>query len=645
MQSTQSPKRAPFWSRYFYREAQFVLDLAALIASFVISYLLRFDFVVPHPEVHRALAQLPLVVLTELVIFYMTGMNAFVWRYISMAEVAPFARAAFYSTLPLLALRLGLSEKYHLWRIPLSVILMNAVFAFGGLLALRVLRRALYERYERNRREAQREDISSEPIFLVGAGRAGVLAIREIQGRGDMRLNVVGFIDDDPLKLGTVIHGVRVLGTTSQLAELARELGVHQVIITIAEANRQSIRRIVETCERTRIKARIIPGLFDILQGRVAISRFRDVQIEDLLGRVAVHLDQEAVAEFLSDKVVMVTGSGGSIGSELVRQIPRFQPRSLLLVERSEPALFEIQQELRQLWPSLPLFSLLADVGDEQRMDELLAAHRPQVILHAAAHKHVPLMELNPGEAIKNNIFATHTLATLAGRFEVEAFVLISTDKAVRPTSIMGASKRVAELMIQEQAPRFPKSRFLAVRFGNVIGSTGSVVPIFKRQIERGGPVTVTHPEMQRYFMTIPEAAQLVLEAGAIGGSGEILILDMGQPIKIVDLAHDMIRLSGFEPDKDVRIVFTGLRPGEKLQEELSLDGEGVDHTRHPKVFVGRLNGRLPGGTESCLERLGALAAHSESHSLRVFLSEILPEAQLGLEPGNADDVRPAANA
>ncbi|MGB6846587.1 MAG: nucleoside-diphosphate sugar epimerase/dehydratase, partial [Thermoanaerobaculia bacterium] len=518
--------------------------------------------------------QLPLVVLLQFGVVLLLGIYSFVWRYIGMAEVMAFVRAAVYSAVPLLILRLGLPAQFASWRVPISIILMDTVFAFGGLLGLRVLRRAIYERYERTQREKTNGNGRHKPVLLVGAGRAGVMAVKEIHGRGDMDLEIVGFVDDDPLKQRTVIQGVKVLGTTRDLPDLVRTHGIDRVVITLSEVDRQTIRSIVEICERCRVRTQIIPGFYEILDGSVAVSRFRDVQIEDLLGREPVRLDEDELRRFLTGKSVMVTGAGGSIGSELCRQIARFNPLHLFLVERAEGALFEIERELLELWPGLSIEALVADVGDGIRMRKILEERHPHVILHAAAHKHVPMMEKHPGEAVRNNILATSSLGQMAGQAGVQAFVLISTDKAVCPTSVMGASKRVAELVIQDLDKRFKKSRFLAVRFGNVMGSAGSVIPIFRRQIERGGPVTVTHPEVMRYFMTPAEATQLVLEAGALGEGGEIMVLDMGRPIKILDLATDMINLSGYKPFEEIPISFTGLRPGEKLFEELELSGE-----------------------------------------------------------------------
>ena len=620
----------PFWASHLRREVQYLLDVLLLIGAFALAYLLRFDFQIPQEYLLYGLAQLPVVVLLQFFVLLFSGIYSFVWRYISMAELRPFLWASVVSTAPLLLLRFGLPETLDMWRVPLSIIILDAVLAWGGLLSLRVLRRALYERFERSRRgNSSDRSRRRRRVLLVGAGRAGIMAVREIRNRGDVDLDLAGFVDDDPAKLGSVIAGLQVLGTSGDIPQLASEHAVDHVVITIAEADAATIRGLVEICERARLRVRIIPGLFELLQGSVSISRFRDVQIEDLLGRETVRLDEDALRRFLTGKSVLVTGAGGSIGTELCRQVARFNPLRLLLVDRAEGPLFEIDRELRQLWPHLDLAPLIADVGDADRMTEILTSWRPHVVVHAAAHKHVPMMEENPGEAVKNNALATESLARLCGEAGCEAFVLISTDKAVAPTSIMGASKRVAELVTQAMHQHFPATRYIAVRFGNVLGSTGSVVPIFRQQIEQGGPVTVTHPEARRYFMTIAEAAQLVLEAGAIGSGGEIMILDMGRAVKIETLARDMITLSGFRPYEEIPIVFTGLRPGEKMHEDLELSGEEIDRTRHPKIFVGRLNGIPAAELRSALDELSRVAASGNSETIRQVLDDLLPEARL----------------
>ncbi len=623
------------------RGFQFALDVTVLVGAFLLAYLLRFEFAVPDKEIGNAFQQLPYVVLVQLGALILAGVYSFIWRYIGMGEVKAFLYAALWSGMVLGVLRLSLPAQFGGWKVPLSIILMGTILAFGGVLGLRVLRRYLYELSQRLARKEHADASQRVPTLLVGAGRAGVLAAREILGRGDMHLDVKGFVDDDPEKQGAVIQGVRVLGTTEALPRLVKELGIAQVVITIAQISRQEILNLIGLCRKISVDVRIIPGLYDVLQGRVHVTRIRNVQIEDLLGREPVYLDEAQLGQFLAGKRVMVTGAGGSIGSELVRQVARFQPAKVLLVERAEFALFEVDGEMRRTRPEIEVVPLVADVCDEGRMRSLFVEHAPQIIFHAAAHKHVPLMEANPGEAIKNNILGTRLIGELAGEHGVETFVMISTDKAVRPTSIMGATKRVAELAVQDLAKRYT-TRYLAVRFGNVVGSAGSVVPIFREQIRRGGPVTVTHPEMRRYFMTIPEAAQLVLQAGAIGEGGEIFILDMGEPVRILDLAEEMITLTGLRPYVDMDIVFTGLRPGEKLFEELELSGEQIAKTRHPKIYIGKLNAYPPEEVEGALRFLADLAREGDGTAVRKFLNSLLPEASLGVRRSSRDGTRTA---
>lgn len=633
-------KSPPFWTRLPARRLQFTLDIAVLAAAFGFSYLLRFDFALSDDDRHAALIQLPLVVLLQFLALSLTGVYAFIWRYIGLSDLRAFAWAALASSAPLLALRYGLPSSLAAWRVPVSVIIMDTFFAFGGALGLRLLRRVLYERYERLQHEPVRGG-RRIPTLLIGAGRAGVLAAKEILDRRDTAMDLRGFADDDPEKKGSVIQGLKVLGSTRELERLVRHHQIEQVVLTIAHASRQDIQRIVSLCEQIPVKVRIIPGLYEILGGKVEVSRIRDVQIEDLLGREQVHLDTAQLGRFIAGKVVMITGAGGSIGSELCRQVTRFGPARLLLVERAEPALFHIHRELREAHAELDVAPLLADVADEPRMRRIFGEHRPHVVIHAAAHKHVPLMEENPFETIKNNVLATRLVGEIAGEHSVEVFVLVSTDKAVRPTSMMGASKRIAELVVQDLDRRF-ESRFLAVRFGNVLGSNGSVIPIFREQIQKGGPVTLTHPDMVRYFMTIPEAAQLVLQAGAMGEGGEIFVLDMGTPVRILDLAKRMIALSGFRPFEDIDIVVTGLRPGEKLFEELETEGEQIAKTRHPKIFVGKIAECPALVLQRALDDLVALIDGGDAIGLRARMSTLLPEAQLAPKrlPSDRDQPR-----
>ncbi|HEV8628835.1 MAG TPA: polysaccharide biosynthesis protein, partial [Thermoanaerobaculia bacterium] len=438
-------------TRMMRRETQVVLDLGALSLALLVAYLLRFDLQIPPLYLHRFVLQLPFVVLLQLAALALCGVYALIWRYVALGDLPRFLRAALYATLPLLLLRWSPSPLAE-WRLPLSVIAPDMCFGFGGVLALRVVRRSLYERGQRAGHQGGNGVHGERAVLLAGAGRAGALVAREIKGRGDLGLRAVGFVDDDPLKLGMVVDGLRVLGATDEIPRLATELGVDHVILSMVDAPRPTLARIVALCQRSGVPVRTIPGLYEIVAGRVAISRTRDVDLESLLGRSPVQLDGSQVSGLLTGKRVLITGAGGSIGGELARQVCRLAPAELVLVERFEGALFAIEQELGELWPAVRLVPLLADAGNRQRMAAVLAEHRPEVLLHAAAHKHVPLSERNVGETIANNVFATRALGEAAAEAGVATFVLISTDKAVRPSSVMGASKRVAELVVADLA-------------------------------------------------------------------------------------------------------------------------------------------------------------------------------------------------
>jgi FlaA1/EpsC-like NDP-sugar epimerase len=613
------------------RGTQTVIDLVWLLAAFFIAYLLRFDFQIPNDHVRNLTVQAPYLVLLQFIALTLVGGRNFIWRYTGLAHVKSFIYAAIASMTAVALIRLLLSDAHSIWKVPLSINFFDGVLAFGGTFGLRMLRRAAYENLKRRGQiKVNRSTIGKRrPVLLIGAGQAGVLAANEIEGRGDLDLEIKGFIDDDKMKLRRqVVKGRKVLGTTDDLPRLVRSLEIDHVVITIAQASRQEIRRITRICEDIPIKVRIIPGLYEILDGRVEISRIRDVQIEDLLGRDPVQLDVESISRELAGKTVMVTGAGGSIGSELARQVIRFSPAKLLLVERAEFALFNIDRTLRELDSEGLIVPLVADIGDIARMRFIFESYQPQVVIHAAAHKHVPLMEANPSEAVKNNVLNTRSLSELAGEFKAEVFLFISTDKAVRPTSVMGATKRVAELVVQDLARRC-KTRVVAVRFGNVIGSNGSAIPIFQEQIRKGGPLTITDKRMQRYFMTIPEAAQLVLQASTIGKGGEVFILHMGEPVRIIELAETLISLSGLRPHQDIKIVETGMRPGEKLYEELTFETEGTVPTSHPKIFISRIATLRTEEIQLALDQLAKLVRDRNEDGLRCFLNEIIPEATL----------------
>jgi FlaA1/EpsC-like NDP-sugar epimerase len=634
-------------SRIFNRTTQLLVDILVLAGAYLVAYVVRFEASIP-PVMLRTLAwTLPYVVALQYCAMILFRVHRMAWRYVGLPDMRNIAAAVGLSTLVLLLVRFVTAYVAHSNGIaaraivPIGVILISSTFAFLGIAGVRVVRRMLAERQESDSRTRPRTE--PIPTMLIGAGRAGVLVAKEIGARPDLGIRPVGFLDDDPVKLGTVVHGVAVLGSPDQLAELCAKRGAKQALITVAAAGGKEIRRIKDLCDAAHIPVKIIPGLFEIVGGKVNLSRIRTVAIEDLLGRDTVHLDEEAINGVVRERVVLVTGAGGSIGSELCRQICTFSPKALVLVDHAENNLFHIERELRAQHPTLPLYALIADIRDRVRMAAVLAGHRPHAVFHAAAHKHVPMMEQNPGEAIKNNVLGTKTLAELADAHGVSEFVMISTDKAVNPTSVMGASKRAAEIFVQALSQR-SKTRFVAVRFGNVLGSAGSVVPIFQEQIARGGPVTVTDPEMKRYFMTIPEACQLVLQAGSMGRGGEIFVLDMGEPVKIVDLARDLIKLSGLREGEDIEIEFTGARPGEKLFEELSLEDEGAEKTRHPKVFIGRIK---PHPWADVLRHIAELEAAAEGtpppERIRELFARFVPEYRPAVGAPSLAPKQPAA--
>jgi FlaA1/EpsC-like NDP-sugar epimerase len=526
--------------------------------------------------------------------------------------------------------------------VPRSVPLLEAMLVVLLLSAARMSTRLLSE--TRRRRVSSTRSRKVRQVLIVGAGESGTMIAREMLRHPEAGLRPIGFADDDPGKRKRRFLGLPVLGTLEDLPGLLITYRIDEVLIAMPSEAGDVVRSVVEHAQHARVEYRIIPGVYELLSGRVAISQIREVNLEDLLRRDPVRLDVSDIRGYVGGRVVLVTGAGGSIGSELVRQIARFGARRVLLLGRGENSIYQILGECRRTWPELDVEPLICDVRDRDRLAHLFERYHPDVVFHAAAHKHVPLMEGNPDEAVLNNVGGTLNLAELALAHGVERFVNISTDKAVNPTSVMGATKRVAEYVVRRASQRAePGQSFVSVRFGNVLGSRGSVVPLFKQQIKAGGPVTVTDPEMVRYFMTIPEASQLVLQAGGLGANGRVYVLDMGEPVKIVDLARDLIHLSGFEPGVDIEIAFTGVRPGEKLYEELLTAEEGTDSSRHEKIFVARkqaiedqaLDGHLDGLFDAARSRdteeiLRALAAIVPTHMLPVSVPEAPPSLSQG---------------
>jgi FlaA1/EpsC-like NDP-sugar epimerase len=561
----------------FYPLVAFLHDIAAAIFAWWFAYLLRFNFDLPESFRAELWRTLPWVVLLQSVVFWYGGLYRGVWRYASVADLRRILIAVTFS---ILIIALGLV----LLRLP--VVVPRSVLILDPLLLLLVMggSRLLYRLWKENQLYG-RLRIQGEPVIVLGAGEVGVALSRDLARSQEWHL--VGFLDDDPGKRGRALNGIRVLGAIEELPSYAARLGVRQAIIAMPSASHQLRKKVVNLANACGIKTLTVPAIDDLISGRLAVANLRAIELDDLLGRDPVQLDDAGLHGLLGGKSVLVTGAGGSIGSELCRQIARYRPACLVLYENSEFALYTIEQELGRSHPELQIAYLAGDVRDAIRLEQVFAQHHPQVVFHAAAYKHVPLMERgNAWQAVRNNVYGTWCVADCAQRHGVEKFVLISTDKAVNPTNVMGATKRLAEIMCQglQQAQG---TRFIIVRFGNVLGSNGSVIPKFREQIAKGGPVTVTHPEITRYFMSIPEAAQLVMQAGSMGQGGEIFVLDMGEPVKIVDLARDMIRLSGLTED-EIGIEFTGLRPGEKLYEELLADNENTLPTPHPKLRIAR---------------------------------------------------------
>lgn len=500
-----------------------------------------------------------------------------------------------------------------------GVLVLDFFAAVIVLSGLRMLIRLYHEEFFSETRGSARR------YLIVGAGNAGEALLREMLRRKDVQYDVVGFIDDDPAKLGMNIHGIPVLGNVNQLPAVCQKQNIDEIAIAMPTATRKQLRRVVQICQGTKLKFSTVPSLTDIASGKFRVSQIRNVDINDLLGRDVVQLDLGQIESFLKDKVIFVTGAGGSIGAEMSRQVCAFGPKLLLLAEQAENPLFFIERELRKNYPDVPMEAIICDIVDKERVEQLFNRYRPDVVIHAAAHKHVPLMEENPGEAIKNNVVGTRNIADAADRVGSQNFVMISTDKAVNPTSIMGSSKRIAEMYIQD-LNKTSNTHFVTVRFGNVLGSNGSVVPIFKQQIAVGGPVTVTHPEMTRYFMTIPEASQLVLQAAAMGQGGEIFLLDMGEPVKIVDLAGELITLSGFRLGEDIEIEFTGLRPGEKLFEELSIEGENMLPTKHPKIAIWKTIVKERSELRAHIDKIIDIARSQDRNKIVAAIKELIPE-------------------
>jgi len=557
-------------------------DVLIFASSIIISYLFRFEFSLSPFYIQQIKTVLLWIVPLKVIVFLFSGVYRGMWRYTSIRDFWLLARACLLSTLLILAVILYMSGFQGYSR---AIFIIDGVLTFlligGKLMAIR----SYFSGFANPKiREELFPKVTYKNVLIIGAGAAGEKILREIFDNNQLHYKVIGFIDDDPQKQGRSIHGVPVLGTLVKITSILEKEDVKEILIAIPSANGDQIRSIVETCKDCNVSYKILPGMGELIDGRVSIKILRDISYEDLLGRPPVQLDTTGISGYLNGKTVLITGCGGSIGSELCRQVIKYQPGYLVLLDASEMNLFNIQMELQNERYFHKCEAILGQVQNELLMEDIFKKYKPQVVFHAAAYKHVPMLEKNPWEAVFNNIIGSRTVMEMSIKYQVERFVLVSTDKAVRPSNVMGASKRVTELIMQSLQGK--STQLMAVRFGNVIGSSGSVIPVFRRQIEKGGPVTVTHPEVNRYFMTIPESTQLILQAAAMGKGGEVFVLKMGTPVKIADMARDLIRLSGKEPDVDIKITYTGLRDGEKLYEELITEGEDILPTGHGEIMV-----------------------------------------------------------
>ncbi len=608
----------------------FLHDFSVVPIAWLGAYWLRFNFeAFPQEYLAAAISLLPVVWILQGTMFWYFGLYRGVWRFASIPDLVRIIKAVVVGT--------GLSAVavFFLTRlesVPRSVFVLDAI-----LLVLLLGGPRFAYRWFKDKHLTLAE---GERTLIVGAGRAGEMLVRDMLRNAGAGHLPIAFVDDDPGKRGREIHGVRVVGSCDEIPEIVRRLDIKLVLIALPSAGSRQIRRIVELCEKSGVAFRILPGVQDLARGQVSVRDLREVRIEDLLGREPVKLDWRRIEDGLRAKTVLVTGAGGSIGAELCRQIARLDPARLVLFEHSEYNLYTIEQELARAHPSLAMACVLADVCDRVAVESVFAAHAPELVFHAAAYKHVPMLEGQARMAVVNNVFGTRTVAEAADRHAAGTFVLISTDKAVNPANVMGATKRIAEMICEDLATR-SRTRFITVRFGNVLDSSGSVVPLFREQIARGGPLTVTHPEVTRYFMTIPEACQLILQAAVVGLGGEIFVLDMGEPVRIAYLAEQMIRLSGKKPGEDIEIVYTGLRPGEKLFEELFHDRECLAPTGHPKLLLAHPRGVDAGELAKGLVALEQRAAAADEEGLREQLLRLVPE--LGSRGITQTSTRPSA--
>lgn len=600
-----------------------LVDLVLVHLSLLLALLIRFEANIPL-QYQEAFIRFHLIFSGIFIAgFFVFGLYRRAWKYASIGELIAVIVSVSAGTVLSFFVAFFISG----WQLsfPRSVFILMWVLTISFVGTSRLVWRLVCDY------RVKMSGKSGKPVLVVGAGDAGVLVAKELKSHYNGSIDIVGFIDDDSHKQNMMILGIPVLGTREDIPLVVKRHGVQEIILALPSAGGKVIREIVAICRKAQVPVKILPGIYDVLDGRVKVSKIREVEVEDLLGREPVKVDLDSITRYVHDKVVLVTGGGGSIGSELCRQVAGHNPKKLLVLDACENSVYDIDLELRRKYPSVHIVSLVKNIRDRKAMVNIFKTFRPQVVFHAAAHKHVPLMEWNPEDAIKNNVMGTYNLAQCADMFSVQKFVLISTDKAVNPTSVMGASKRLAEMVIRHMNS-ISETSYTAVRFGNVLGSRGSVIPLFKKQIAEGGPVTVTHSEMVRYFMTIPEAVQLVIQAGAIAQGGEVFVLDMGDPVKIMDLARSLIELSGFELGREIEIKITGIRPGEKLYEELLTAEEGVTATTHKRIFVARPTPVDPALIEErIIARIMSDKLPQNEAETVAMIREFLPEFRQGI--------------
>jgi FlaA1/EpsC-like NDP-sugar epimerase len=605
-------------------------DIFLTLVSVLLSYMVRLELIAIFPTYQSSLLwMLGAAVLIKPLVYFFFGIYSHIWRYASTRELILILSAVSTATILLTGTMIGLFAAGLFFGFPRSVLIIDWLFSMAFVGGTRFIFRILAETSSSAADRALIPSRRKKWVLVIGAGDAGAMVVREMLKNPQINMDPIGFLDDDPTKQDSKIHGVPVLAPLEKIDHILEKHHVDEVVVAIPSASGQVVRTVTEVCRRRNIAFRTMPGIYELLGGAVSVSRLREVEISDLLRREPVRMETEALGEVLKDRVVMVTGAGGSIGRELCRQIAQVYPKRLIILGHGENSIFSVFLDLKESFPSLDLVPLIADVRDQPRLDVIFARWKPEVVFHTAAHKHVPLMETNIEEAITNNVIGTDNLVRIALEYDVQRLVMISTDKAIRPVSVMGATKRLAEMLVLDAAQRHQRA-FTVVRFGNVLGSRGSVVPRFKRQIASGGPITVTHPDMKRYFMTIPEAVHLVLQASAMSRGGENYILDMGQPVRIVDLAEDLIRLSGLEPGKDIEIVFTGIRPGEKLTEDLWDTGFAYSPTAHPDIHQVDSEEVLSSEKlEAIVEQLAALAREGNPEAIQALLAEAIPGAHI----------------